>query len=142
MYLGHVNSDEGIKVAPHNTENIIKFKDPKDKSGVRTHLGFFEFYRMCIANLAMLAAPLTRLTGKDLDFKWDEACKQATEKLKTAITTSPVLKFPDFSKAFILKTNASSTAIGAVLLQISDDGKEHPGSFHSKMLSKLDCCIN
>ena len=136
LYLGHVISEDGIKVAPHNTEKITKFPDPKDKSGVRRLLGLFGFYRMYIANFAMLAAPLTRLTGKDLDFKWDEACKQATEKLKTAITTSPVLKFPDFSKEFILTTDASSTAIGAVLSQISDDGKEHPVSFYSKMLSK------
>ena len=97
LYLGHVNSDEGIKVAPHNTENIIKFPDPKDKSGVRRHHGLFGFYRMYIANFAMPAAPHTRLTSKDLDFKWDEACKQATEKLKAAITTSPVLKFPNFT---------------------------------------------
>ena len=135
LYLGHKISEEGITVAPHNTEKIANFPDPKDKSGVRRLFGLFGFYRMYIANFAMLASPLTKMTKKDSDFEWTKACSEAAAKLKKAITSAPILKFPDFSKEFTLTTDASSTAIGAVLSQVGDDGREHPVSFYSRMLT-------
>ena len=63
---------------------------------------------------------------------------------KSQITSAPILAFPDFTRPFILTTDASAIAIGAVLSQIQHDDREHPISFYSKILNaterKWDAC--
>jgi hypothetical protein len=54
--------------------------------------------------------------------------------LKHALAQAPVLAFPDFTKEFIITTDASADAIGAVMTQVGDDGKEHLLSCHSRTL--------
>ncbi len=46
--------------------------------------------------------------------------------------TSPVLQSPDFSRPFILQTDASNRGVGAVLTQIDEEGQEHPVSYYSR----------
>lgn len=55
------------------------------------------------------------------------------------MTTDPILKYPDFDKKFILKTDASDFALGAVLSQKFEDGKEHPIAFASRTLNETEC---
>ena len=138
LYLGHVISQSGLAVAPHNVKKIVEFPNPKDKSGVRRLLGLFGFYRSFIKGFSKIAAPLIQLTNKDLPFNWSEQCQKATEILKAHITSAPILCFPDLSRQFILTTDASSIAVGGVLSQIRDDGKDHPIAFFSKALNKAE----
>jgi hypothetical protein len=58
--------------------------------GVRSFLGFANFYWRFIKNYSELTAPLTRLTG-DVPFYWGEAEQQAFDKLKEIFITKPVL---------------------------------------------------
>ena len=62
--------------------------------------------------------------------------KEAFNLLKQDVMQAPVLKFVDYSKLFILETNASSDGLGAVLLQEGDDGKLHPVAYGSQSLTK------
>ena len=57
---------------------------------------------------------------------------QAFEALKKAFTTVPILIHPDFQKPFFLESDGSDFALGAVLLQPSEDGRLHPVAFHSR----------
>ena len=82
---------------------------------VRAVLGVCGYHRMHIACFSFIAAPLTRLTGKDVPFIWDDECRQAVRDLKKAVTTAPVLIRPDTSKQFELEVDASAIATGAIL---------------------------
>ena len=68
-----------------------------------------------IKGFATIAEPLHRLTDKETEFSWDSHTQQAFEKLKTALSSSPILACPDFSKDFVVFTDASDTGLGAVV---------------------------
>jgi hypothetical protein len=78
---------------------------------------------------------LHKLTEKGRKFEWTNECQSAFEELKNQLVSSPILAHPDFSKTFILDTDASNEAIGAVLSQ-EIDGKERPIAFASRTLTK------
>ena len=66
--------------------------------------------------------------------KWSEACQEAFEKLKTALSSEPVVRLPDFKKAFTTRSAASGAGIGAVLMQCDDEGCLHPVLVASRKL--------
>lgn len=63
-------------------------------------------------------------------FKWTEEATVAFEKMKSAMTSLPLLAVPDFDKEFVIETDASNKGICAVLIQ-----QGRPLAFWSKGLS-------
>ena len=99
---------------------------------MRSFLGLAGYYWKYIPNYAALAAPLTDLT-KDREpskVSWGEAQEKAFTVLKEKLTSDPILKLPDFSRIFIVRTDASEVGIGAVLMQ-QEDEQYFPISFAS-----------
>src|SRR5262249_3069956 len=84
-----------------------------------------------------IARPLHDLTRKDVTWNWSDACQVAFESLKRAITSTPVLIFPDENKPYKVEADSSNFATGAVLSQEGEDGKWHPVAFLSKSLSSV-----
>ena len=60
------------------------------------------------------------------------------EELKKKLTTPPILAFPQFDREFLLATDASDSAIGAVLSQVHDNGTEKVIAYWSRQLSKAE----
>jgi len=70
-----------------------------------------------VKNFAQVAAPLYRLTERNKVWTWAKECNRAFITLKEKLTSAPIFAFPDFTKQFILDTDASAYGVGAVLTQ-------------------------
>ena len=106
------------------------------KRQVRSFLGLVGYYRSYLQNFSTVAFPLTNLTKKNQSntVKWGHDEEVAYRQLKEAVTKDPILKVPNFTKPFILQTDASDVAAGAALLQ-SHDGVRFPVAYASRKFS-------
>ena len=139
-YLGHVISNKGTSPNPEKVRAVCDWPRPETLRDLRGFLGLAGYYRRFIQGYANVAAPLQNLLrgheetkGKGKKGKarsgnipikdcWDPACEQAFTKLKDKLTEAPVLGFPDFTREFILETDASFYGLGAVLSQQQEKG--------------------
>lgn len=133
--LGHLLDREGIRPDPNNLAKVVNWPVPKDVKEVRGFLGLTGYYRQFIKDYSKVAEPLTNLTSKEKDWTWGSVEQKAFEVLRDALTSSPIVSYPDFDKPFWLKTDASAGSVGYVLSQYHDE-KEHVISYGSKKLDK------
>ncbi len=116
-YLGHIVSASGLATDPAKVAAMANFPAPRNVKQLQTFLGLTNYYRRFVPNFAHLAHPLTELTKKDVEFIWDERQENSFKSLKDRLVSSPVLAFPDFTKPFVVCTDACDHGVGAVLAQ-------------------------
>ena len=137
-YLGHVVSAQGIAPDLDKTDRVNLWPIPHSAKEVQQFLGLANYYCRFIKDFASLAKPLHRLTEKGREFTWTQESDQAFNTLKQKLTSAPVLALPNWSKSFLLDTDASETGISAVLSQVQDDGSECVIAYASRLLSKQE----
>jgi hypothetical protein len=116
-FLGHVISAEGIAVDPSKVQEVLEWKSPRSVMQISSFLKLAGYYRRFIPNFSKIAKPMTKLLEKEAKFKWSPQCKEDFLTLKKLLTTAPVLAQPDIEKLFHVYCDASSTAVGGVLMQ-------------------------
>ena len=123
-FTGQIIGGGTVSTETDKVNQIKSATRPRTKKQVRSFLGLVGFYRKYIPNFAKLSTPLTDLTkkGEPNVVIWTEIQERAFQSLKNKLTTSPILRLPDFTREFIIQTDASDAAIGAVLLQQFHDG--------------------
>ena len=136
-YLGFELSHRGIEVSPNKVKAVQNFPTSKSVKDVRSFLGLASFYRRLVPHFADIAKALTQLTKKDKIWDWNQECQESFDNLKSKLTNTTVLVFPDFKVQFILTTDASTVGLGAVLSQVHE-GIERPISFASRQLNKAE----
>ena len=136
-YLGHVINKEGTQPDPKKLAAVREWEPPTDVTGVRSFVAFCNYYRKFVQNFAEVARPLYLLTSKGLKFTWTEEHDKAFRTLKKRLLEAPILAFPNFELPFIIDTDASDTALGAVLSQVID-GIEYSIAFESRVLTKTE----
>ncbi len=157
--LGHRVNRLGLSTQPQKVKAITDLPFPRTIKHGHQVVGQFNYYREFIKNYAEIAEPLTtalsfksttaaekpKSSERDLKkeyrlrstnpFPDNTATRTAFERLKTAISSAPVLIHPNFDKPFSLYVDASRIGIGCALHQVSDvDNKEHPVLFVSRVL--------
>ena len=136
-FLGHVVSDRGVSTDPKKIEAVRSWPSPGTAKDVKSFLGLCSYYRRFVRGFADIARPLYRLTEGQRQFRWTSECEDAFRRLKTLLTTAPILAFPAVDGLFILDTDANNTGLGAVLSQVQG-GEEKVIAFYSESLSKSE----
>ena len=136
-YLGHVVSANGITPDPQKVAAVLQFPKPTEAKPLRQFLGLTNYHRKFIHNYANIAEPLHRALKGHKKFQWTPSCQQEFDFLKSKLTSLPILGYPDFFQPFILHSDASANATGAVLSQLQS-GKETVISYWSHQLSKAE----
>ncbi|XP_074327433.1 uncharacterized protein LOC141665350 [Apium graveolens] len=109
-YLGHFISVEGITTDSRKVQAVANWPVPKSLKQLRSFLGLSGYYRKFVKSYAILCKPLTDLLKKGA-FSWNDQVQHAFEVVKQALMTAPVLALPNFSKIFIIETDASQRGI-------------------------------
>ena len=92
-----------------------------------------DFIEGILTKFSKIAQPLQNLVNQDPDkgvkkrkltaskpsgsWSWTNACQESFDKLKTALTTAPILGYAGFTQPFVLEVDASHQGLGAVLSQ-------------------------
>lgn len=132
-FLGHRVGRDGVRMMQDKVEAVREWPTPRTVRDVRAFLGTAGYYRKFIRDFSAIAAPLSELTKDSVKFEWKEPHEAAFRRLKVAIAEGPVLILPDPTLPYVVHTDASGFAVGAVLQQ--DQGKGlQPIAFLSKKM--------
>ena len=94
-FLGYVVSASGLSVDPEKVEAVMSWEILKSIFEIRSFLGLAGYYRRFIKDFSWLAAPMTRLTWKEVKFEWNDLCEKAFQTLKRRLTLAPILIVPE-----------------------------------------------
>ena len=136
-YLGFEVSKEGIHASPKKVKAVLDWPQPQSVHDVRSFLGLASYYRKFIKGFSQLAKPMTDLTRDKVTWRWGDAEANRFKALKVAMATAPILCLPDFDKQFVVTTDASDVAVGAILEQGFGSGLQ-PIVFASRKLNATE----
>ncbi|KAL9346349.1 hypothetical protein Peur_061202 [Populus x canadensis] len=144
IVLGHVVSSRGLEVDKAKIDVISSLPYPSCVREVRSFLGHAGFYRRFIKDFSKITAPLCRLLAKEVDFVFDQACKDSHDELKRRVTSAPIIQPPNWDEPFEIMCDASDYAVGAVLgqrigknLHVIAFTKEFPSGLSKPQKDKL-----
>ena len=152
-FLGHVIGRQGIKMDPEKIEKVLNWPIPTSVKELQSFLGLVNYYRDFVKRYAALSQPLYALAatkvGKKPKFTeiFLEEHVKAFEELRIAVTTGPMLYYPDFAKPFRLTSDAHPHGVAAILSQLDGEGNDRPIAFASSamdsgMRKRYDLMIN
>lgn len=135
--LGHIVGRNGYRMDMSKVERICNWPQPKNLTEVNRFVGMVQYYRRYIPNMSAVIAPLNQLKKKDVVFNWGEEQERSFADCKKWLMSDAVLAHPDFTRPFVLYTDASNVGIGGVLSQevIGEKGMLRPIFFGSKALT-------
>ena len=135
QFLGYVISKNRLEADPEKVKAVQNFPVPRNQTDVKSFLGLCSYYGRYMKHSAMMAQPLHKASETKSSFTWTEETQEAFESLEKHLSSTPILDFPYVKKPFILHTDASLTALGAVLAQVQD-GKERAICYASEAFSE------
>ena len=95
----------------------MSWERPKSGFKIRSFLGLAGHYRRFIADFSQVVAPMTRLTRKEVNFKWNDLCEKAFQELKRRRTSAPILIVLERVQRYTVYCDASKDGLGCVLMQ-------------------------
>ena len=110
-------SDSSVSVDPEKVEPVMSWERPKSVFEICSFLGLTGYYRRFIEDFSRLAAPMKRLTRKEVKFEWNDMCEKAFQEMKRRLTSAPLLIVPKRGQRYIVYCDAEKDRLGCVLMQ-------------------------
>ena len=131
QFLGHILTPEGIHPTPENVQKLADLPRPTTLRQTRRFLSLAGYYRKFCPAYGLIAQPLYELMKKQPNdsFQWGPSQEKAFQSIRSMLTSSNLLLYPDFDKTFIVSTDSSDWGMGASLCQKADDGELRPVAF-------------
>lgn len=137
LYLGHKITEHGLEPNDDKIRAVLNFPLPRTSTEIKSFLGLVGYYRKFIKDFSKITQPLTSCLKKKNKIEITQPYIDAFQRCKELLVNAPILQFPDFSKPFILTTDASNYAIGAVLSQ-GVIANEKPIAYASRTLNEAE----
>ena len=137
--LRHIVNERGIEVNPENIGVILDMPTPRTEREIRGFLGILQYISCFIARLTNICEPIFRLLRKSQPTVWDDDCQCTFEKIKKCLISSLVLVPPTPGRLLLLYLSVSDIAMGCMLAQLDDLGKERAIYYLSKRTLKYEC---
>ena len=112
---------------------------PRTEKEIRGFLGRLEYISRFIARLTDICEPIFRLVRKNQPTVWNDDCQCAFEKIKECLLSPPVLVPPTPGRPLLLYLSVSDIALGCMLAQLDDSGKERAIYYLSKRMLEYEC---
>jgi hypothetical protein len=127
----------GVKPDEEKITAVVAFPTRKSQKNIKSFLGLAGHYRRFISDFSAIARPLAELLKEEVKWRWNEKEQTSFEMLKTKLTNAPLLQYPDFSKPFIVTTDACGYVIGAILNQ-GKLGQDKPVAYASRTVNSAE----
>ena len=112
---------------PKKIEAILEWPRSTIVMEVRYFLSLAGYYRRFVKDFSKIAAPLTKLTQKNVKFIWNDRCEEHFQLLKNLLTSAPILTLPSGDEGYTVYCDASRVGLGCVLMQ------------HGKVIAYASC---
>ena len=119
-YLSFWVRNIGVRPLLSNWEVIKTIDVPTKVQDVQRFLGLINYYWVLWRKRTHILAALTKLCSTKFKFKWTDIKNNAFTGMKNIVGREDLLSYPNFSKTFMINTNASDTQLGGI---ISQNGK-------------------
>ncbi|RVW69084.1 Transposon Tf2-8 polyprotein [Vitis vinifera] len=127
-------SERGIEVDPDKIRAILDMPAPRTEREVRGFLGRLQYISRFIARLTDICEPIFRLLRKSQPTVWDDQCQRAFERIREYLLSPPVLAPPTPGRPLLLYLSVSDVALGCMLAQLDDSGKDRAIYYLSKRM--------
>lgn len=137
-FLGHRITDTGISPVEAKVAALRSFRRPENANEVRSFLGLANYLNRFIPNLATIDEPLRELTRKGTIFHWLEQHEAAFVQLKQIMSSPMTLGFFKVGDRTLVMADASPIGLGALLIQVNNQGEHRIICFASKSLTDTE----
>jgi hypothetical protein len=141
QFLGHYVGRKGVRVMDDKIDAVTNWPVPQSLTELRAFLGLAGYYRRFVKDYSKIILPLSDLvkttTGTTFRDSWGEKQMEAFKAIKEKLQKTPILAIADFEKPFVVHTDASGYAVGAVLQQDLGHGLQ-PIAYLSKKMKAAE----
>lgn len=139
-FLGYIVGSNSLRTDPEKVSAMVNYPRPRSASEVKRFIGLCSWYRRFIKDFSTLVSPINDLLKgrrKSQPITWTDTAESSFVRIKELLVSAPILTQPDFSKPFIIQSDASNTGLGGCLTQ-EIDGEERVIAYASRSLSRAE----